>query len=115
MGAVTGQQPGGAVHAARPGRAARVIGDLAELRGPVRGAVELPVRLFWAPDRTFDLDDPVELRWMYENVLREAIRGDELRRWLDGNTLVRLWPTLNLPRGVRRAWESRHAQLRRAT
>lgn len=113
MNTVAGEPSGGVVHLARPGRPARVVGDLGELRGPVRGTVELPIRLFWAPDRTFDLDDPAELRWMYENVLREAIRTDELRRWLDAGTLVRLWPLLNLPRGVRRAWEARHDQLRR--
>jgi len=47
-------------------------------------------------------------------VLREAIQVDEIRDWLDGPTLVRLWSQLYLPRGVRRDWESRHAALRSA-
>ena len=51
---------------------------------------------------------------MYENVLREAVRIDELRDYLHGPTLVRVWPQLNLPRGVRAAWEARHPMLRRA-
>lgn len=50
----------------------------------------------------------------YENVLREAIRTDELRRWLNATVLVRVWPSLNPPRGVRQAWEARNPQLRPA-
>ncbi len=97
---------------ARPGRATVVVDDLDELRGPTSGIVELPNRLFWQPDRHFDLDDADALAWMYENVLREAANTDELRTWLDGATLIRLWPTIFVPRGVRFAWERRHSDLR---
>lgn len=91
-----------------------VVAELDELRGPTGGVVELPHRLFWQPDRRVDLDNPALLRWMYETVLREAISVEELRRWLDGATLVRLWPELYLPREVRHAWQQRHRVLRRA-
>jgi hypothetical protein len=47
-------------------------------------------------------------------VLREAARPDDLTAFLDGGTLIGLWPTLYLPRGVRRAWEDRHPVLRAA-
>jgi hypothetical protein len=99
---------------ARPGRAAVVAADLADLRGPVAGTVELPLRLFWNPDRTFDLGDPDLLRWMYENVLREASRPEELAAYLDAGILAGVWPDLFLPRGVRQAWEDRHPVLRTA-
>ncbi|GLY03107.1 MULTISPECIES: hypothetical protein [Actinoplanes] len=99
-------------HLARPHRPVVVAGTLGELRGPTDGLVELPLRLWWQPQRAFDLSVPTMLLWMYENVLREAIRADELRAYLDGATLVRLWPELNLPRGVRAAWEARHPRLR---
>jgi hypothetical protein len=102
------------VHLARPHRPVLVAGTLGELGGPTGGVVELPLRLWWNPNRAFDLDHPTMLAWMYENVLREAIRVDELRAFLDGPTLVRLWPDLNLPRAVRAAWEARHPRLRRA-
>jgi hypothetical protein len=102
------------VHLARPHRPVLVAGTLAELTGPVAGVVELPLRLWWQPQRAFDLASPTMLAWMYENVLREAIRVDELRAYLHGPTLVRLWPQLNLPRAVRAAWETRHPRLRRA-
>jgi hypothetical protein len=99
---------------ARPGRDALVAGDLADLRGPTTGTVELPLRLFWYPDRTFDLDEPGMLRWVYQTVLREAARPEDLAAYLDGGTLVAVWRDLALPRGVRRAWEDRHPALRAA-
>jgi hypothetical protein len=99
----------------RPGRGALVATDLADLRGPAGGTVELPLRLFWSsPDRTFDLDSPTILRWMYETVLREAVRAEELTGFLNGDTLVATWPDLWLPKGVRRAWEDCHPVLRGA-
>jgi hypothetical protein len=111
--------PGGtstdrATHLARPHRPVLVAESLGELTGPEHGVVELPQRLMWQPNRRFDLDDPDLLLWMYENVLREAIRYEELRRWINGRVLVRVWRRLNLPRPVRQAWEARHAQLRAA-
>ncbi|GAA0450441.1 hypothetical protein Aca07nite_54570 [Actinoplanes capillaceus] len=99
-------------HLARPHRPVVVAGTLGELRGPTSGLVELPLRLWWQPQRAFDLGVHTMLLWMYENVLREAIRVDELRSYLDGPTLARLWPELNLPRSVRAAWEARHPRLR---
>lgn len=109
--------PGGrhVAYQARPGRAALVAASLADLAGPAHGIVELPLRLFWsAPDRTFDLDQPSMLRALYETVLREASRPDDLTSYLNGAILVAVWPDLFLPKGVRRAWEDRHAELRAA-
>lgn len=104
-----------APHRARPGgRGVLVAADLAGLRGPTHGTVELPIRLFWQPDRRFDLDEPGMLRWMYQTVLREANRPDDLFSHLDGATLIALWPDLHLPAGVRLAWEDQHEVLRAA-
>ncbi len=103
-------------HQARPGRAALVATDLAILCGPADGTVELPVRLFWsAPDRRFDLGDEDSLHWMYEIVLREASRPEDLTAYLNGEILARVWPAIWLPATVRRAWEEQHPQLRAAT
>jgi hypothetical protein len=98
---------------ASPGRGVLVALDLAELRGPTSGAVELPLWVFAYPDRTFCLDKPSELSWMYENILREARRPGDLAV-LDRDILVALWPALNIPEGVRRAWEDQHPALRAA-
>lgn len=99
---------------ARPHRPVLVAGTLSELAGPTAGLVELPRRLWWGPRHVFDLGSPTMLAWMYENVLREAIRVDELRAYVHGPTLLRVWPQLNLPRAVRAAWEARHPRLRQA-
>jgi hypothetical protein len=102
-----------APYQARPGRRVLVATTLASLRGPVRGTVVLPLRLYWSPaDRVFDLDDPYMLRTVYEVVLQESIRPDELTTWLSGDKLAEVWPQLWLPKGVRRAWEDYHPQLR---
>ena len=94
-----------------------VVSDLADLRGPVAGTVELPVRLFWSGDDQagrFSLDDPVSRGELYRVVLREARRPADLADFLDGDTLVRLWPELSwrLPPQVRGAWEDQHPALR---
>jgi hypothetical protein len=99
----------------RPGRRAVVAASLADLRGPAEGAVRLPIWLFWSsPDHTFDLGDPDMRRWLYQTVLREAGSREDLAAYLDGDTLVALWPSLFLPRGVRQAWEDQHPALRAA-
>ena len=100
-------------HQARPGRRAVVAADLADLRGPAHGTVTLPLRLFWSPPgRSWDLDDPEMAQEMYEIVLGEAIRSEELAEYLNRDTLIALWPHLFVPKGVRRAWEERHPVLR---
>jgi hypothetical protein len=99
----------------RPGRDAVVATSLADLKGPTEGTVELPLWLFWSsPDRTFDLSRPFMLRSMYETVLGEASRPEDLTTYLNGDTLIALWPELFLPKGVRQAWEDRHPVLRAA-
>jgi len=99
----------------RPGRRAVVVASLADLRGPAEGTVELPIWLFWSnPDHTFDLGDKDMRRWLYQTVLREAGQPEDLVAYLDGGTLVALWPELFLPPGVRQAWEDKHPVLRAA-
>jgi hypothetical protein len=99
----------------RPGRLAVVAASLADLKGPTEGTAELPLRLFWSSsDRTFDLSQSFMLRSMYETVLVEASRPEDLATYLDGDTLIALWPDLFLPKGVRQAWEDRHPVLRTA-
>jgi hypothetical protein len=99
----------------RPGRRVTVAASLAELRGPTKGAVGLPLWLFWScPGHTFDLGDRDMRQWLYQTVLREAGRPDDLTTYLDGGTLIALWPDLYLPKGVRQAWEDQHPVLRAA-
>jgi hypothetical protein len=102
-------------HLSRPGRRAIVIRDLADLHGPSSGAVTLPLWLYWSgPSPSFNLDDPFMQRWLYEIVLREASRPEDLTTHLNAATLTAEWPHLFLPPGVRQAWEEQHPALRTA-
>jgi hypothetical protein len=97
----------------RPGRGVAVVPSLTDLRGPTEGTVELPLWLFWScPGHTFDLGDRDMRLWLYQTVLREASSLQDLTAYLDGDTLIALWPDLYLPKGVRQAWEDTHPLLR---
>jgi hypothetical protein len=52
--------------------------------------------------------------WLYQTVLREASRPEDLTTYLDADTLIALWPALYLPKSVRQAWEEQHPALRTA-
>jgi hypothetical protein len=84
---------------------------LDELHGPTAGVVELDHSLDWSGRARYNLDSPRRLASMYETVLREANSAEDLIRWLDGATLVRLWSQLVLPRQVREPWEARFPEL----
>lgn len=87
---------------------------LGELVGPVTGAVRLPWRLDWSERAEFHLDEPAERNVMYERVIREATRVDDLRLYLNGVVLRQVWRALFLPSRVRRGWEDRFSDLRLA-
>jgi hypothetical protein len=90
-----------------------VAPSLADLRGATEGTVELPLWLFWScPGHTFDLGDRDMRLWLYQTVLREASRLEDLTTYLDGDTLIALWPDLYLSKDVREAWEDAHPLLR---
>jgi hypothetical protein len=104
-----------AVQQSRPGRRVLVLTDLADLRGPAHGTVELPITLFWSsPDRTFDLDKRCMVLSVYEIVLDQASSAEDLTTYLNGPLLISVWPELYLPKGIRAAWEERHPALRSA-
>ena len=88
--------------------------ELGELVGPVTGAVRLPLRLDWSERAEFHLDDPAERNVMYERVIREATRIDDLRAYLNGSVLREVWRYLFLPARVRQSWEERFPDLRLA-
>jgi hypothetical protein len=89
------------------GRPYTVPDSLEELTGPTSGVVELPLRLDWSEQGRYDLSDPRQRNLMYEVVIRESMGVEDLRAFLDGPTLARVWRRLWLPRKVRTLWESR--------
>jgi plasmid stability protein len=107
-------QPGAIVapDPSRPGRAALVITELSDLRGPAGGKIVLPTRLY--PERAvqvFDLDEPWLLREAYQVVLTEATSALDLAAWINAPRLIEAWPELYLPAAVRQAWEDVHPVL----
>ena len=89
------------------GRPYTVPESLEELTGPTTGVVELPTRLDWSEQGRYDLSDPRQRNLMYEVVIRESMQVEDLRAFIDGATLARVWRRLWLPRKVRDLWESR--------
>jgi hypothetical protein len=85
---------------------------LGELAGPVTGVVQLPLRLDWSERTEYHLDDGPELNVMYERVIREAARIEDLRSYLNEEVLRRVWGQLFLPARVRLSWEDRFPDLR---
>lgn len=88
-----------------------VAESLDELTGPTSGVVVLPQHLDWSEQGRYNLDDIRELSVMYERVLREAVSVEDLRRYLNGTALRRVWHGMFLPRRVRDLWESRFPNL----
>lgn len=87
---------------------------LGELVGPQNGVIRLPSRLDWSEHAEFHLDNPAERNVMYERVIREATRVDDLRSYLNGEVLRKVWRSLFLPGPVRRTWEERFPDLKLA-
>jgi hypothetical protein len=87
---------------------------LGELEGPLSGVIRLPLRLDWSERTEFRLDDPAGRNVMYERVIREATRGEDLRSYLNEQVLRQVWKQLFLPARVRRTWEERFPDLRLA-
>ncbi len=84
---------------------------LEELTGPTRGVVALPIMLAWTGRREFDLNDLAERRLLYQIVLQEAQRVEELAAFLNGHLLQNLWHDLWLPLRVRQLWEQHFSEL----
>ncbi|MEV1075089.1 hypothetical protein [Micromonospora parva] len=51
---------------------------------------------------------------LYRTVLNEAASPADLYAFVSRDSLIQLWPSMWLPRAVRRAWEERFPQLRSA-
>jgi hypothetical protein len=88
-----------------------VATSLADLRGPAGGQVTLDRSLDWSGNSTYDLDDPGDLQVMYQTVLNQATTAADLSRWIDADTLRRVWPVLWLPVRLRAAWQARFPEL----
>ncbi len=88
-----------------------VAENLDALTGPTTGTITLPHRIDWSGSPTHDLDNPGMLRSVYQTILTEAFRQEDLNNFLNRAALIRLWPDMFLPAKVRRLWEERFPEL----
>jgi hypothetical protein len=86
---------------------------LEDLVGPTTGVVNLPRHLQWSGNPRYDLDQPGRIVDLYRTVLNEAAAPDDLHRYLDRSTPIRLWPTMWLPTWLRSDWELHFPELAR--
>ena len=84
---------------------------LADLIGPVSGHVVLPAELGWTGRTDYNLDDPADAAVLYERVLVDAVRTQEITHLLNAGRLRLMWSRLFLPARVRRLWETRFSDL----
>ncbi|MGP2439600.1 hypothetical protein [Streptomyces sp. JW3] len=91
----------------------RLPSRLAELTGPERGRVELPLHIAWSGLRTLDLDLSRQRMSLYRTVLAEGMR-DGLCRFLNRDILLELWPVIHrlIGRTVKDVWEEAFPELR---
>jgi hypothetical protein len=75
------------------------------------GLVQLPLHLDGSARSTYDLSDPRRRASMYQVVILEAWKDEDLAAWLNRDALVDLWPSIHLPRPVRAKWEEQHPVL----
>jgi len=73
---------------------------------PTSGLVAIPDHIDPTNfNRTYDLDDPAERKYLYEIVLTDGT-PDDAEHLIHRSHLASLWDRLYLPRQVRSAWEA---------
>lgn len=84
---------------------------LDELEGPDSGIITLPREVWWQPGGDdFDLDDVVAIKRAYRAVISEG-NIETIRRFLNKELLIALWPDLALPNRLVPLWERRFPEL----
>jgi len=84
--------------------------SLADLRGPTSGVVSVGPHIDTSLNPVYELRDRDRLRNLYTRVVRSGFVPDHVK-FLDGRTLLRLWPSLDLPIRCRKIWEQRFPEL----
>ncbi|MHA6668615.1 hypothetical protein ACX3O0_07070 [Homoserinimonas sp. A447] len=90
-----------------------VPGSLADLTGPSTGVINLPRIIYWGPEETVDLADPVDIRRMYQALVRMGTVAQQVE-WLNRDSLIEAWPDLVLPARCISHWEDSFPELQRA-
>ncbi|MCD4556954.1 transcriptional regulator [Schaalia sp. lx-100] len=83
---------------------------LEDLRGPENGWLDLPITVFWAPNRHFPINSDSQRIEAYKNILERGTRQD-ICAFINAAHLRRLWPELHPSPRVKRLWETRFPEL----
>ena len=67
------------------------------------GVIVLPGHIAWSFPHSYDLDNPKDLRAAYARVMTEGL-DDDVRYFIDIDTLVDVWEDLYLSPHVRERW-----------
>lgn len=86
---------------------------LSDLRGPETGFLDLPLTVYWGPDRHYPIHNDALRMTAYQEILNRA-SVEELCRFVNENTLRRLWKDIPLPTRVRVLWETKFPELTHA-
>ena len=73
-----------------------VPSSLEALTDPQAGIIELPVDVYWGPDRIIDLSEEWQQAKMYQAVIRTGSTAQQ-ESLLNRSLLVAIWPALILP------------------
>lgn len=84
--------------------------SLDDLRGPTSGVVTVGPHIDTSLNPVYELRDRDRLSNLYTRVVRSGSAADHAR-FLDRRTLVRLWPSLDLPVRCRAIWERAFPEL----
>jgi hypothetical protein len=80
-----------------------VVDALTKLTARPTGKVKLPVVMDWTPANIYDVTDSYQRQRLYEPVLAEVHCEDDIKRYINGEELTRLWDKLHIPSRVRYA------------
>lgn len=84
--------------------------SLSDLRGPTSGVVTVGPHIDTSMNPVYEVSDPDRLWNLYTRVVRSGFAPDHAK-FLDRQTLLKLWPSLNLPARCRKTWEQRFPEL----
>lgn len=84
--------------------------SLNALRGPAVGTLEMPITVHWGSKHVYDLSDPDDRVFAYQQIVREGTATDQ-EALLDARLLRQVWPELMLPERCQHLWESRFPEL----
>ena len=86
-------------------RPVEIPDDLADgAVAPLGGRVKLPNRIAWSGQGEFDLDSRRDRMYVYQLVMTEGAE-DDVRRYIDLDHLLEMWPDMWLSPHVRERWD----------